>query len=205
MHLHIQLVITALIFATVFSAPILLAGTASLWLSRRWKFGPVLKITGWAAILIALILIAAGTHMGYRKSFAKGHEMFLPDVLRRMRGDIDEYHKKYKVYPRALDDSDFEPVLKEDWKENPLPAMYYDLNPNSLPEVALEFGLGHHPSAQVEEYPFLNARGEVAPELLRDTGHWLYDPKTGRLLVDCTHRAAIASWAVAGNPPIYTW
>lgn len=47
--------------------------------------------------------------------------------------------------------------------------------------------LGHPESNAVETYPFLDAKGNVDPAKLKDTGHWLYDAKTGTLIIDCTH------------------
>lgn len=55
-----------------------------------------------------------------------------------------------------------------------------------IPKINLSH-LGHQESAVVEEYPFLDSSGHVDPTKLKDTCHWLYDPKTGIVIVDCTH------------------
>lgn len=57
----------------------------------------------------------------------------------------------------------------------------------TIPLLHLE-RYGHPSSSQVEYYPFLDSQGKVDPKLLKDTGHWLYDPKTGSLVIDCTHK-----------------
>jgi hypothetical protein len=57
----------------------------------------------------------------------------------------------------------------------------------AIPALHLE-KYGHKSSNQVEYYPFLNSVGILDdPYKLRDTGHWLYDSKTGTILIDCTH------------------
>ncbi len=63
----------------------------------------------------------------------------------------------------------------------------------SIPTLHLE-KYGHPPSNQVEYYPFLNASGKLDVSKLKDTGHWLYDSKTGAVLIDCTHKDTL------GNP-----
>jgi len=73
-------------------------------------------------------------------------------------------------------------------------AIYYGDNngqwPSRLddpPEADLR-AFGHTPSNAVEMRPFLDAKGAVDRAALRDTGGWLYDSKSGTLIVDCTHR-----------------
>lgn len=209
MNIDSGILILSLLGAAIQSLPLIIVGVLAIFLANRLakgrKFGPALKVIGWLAICGGLILEVTTADFAYRKTFAKGHEMFLADVLGRLRGDIDEYRKKHGAYPRTLGETDFKTILMDDWAGNPLPVMYFHVAPSGLPEVSLRFGLGHSPSSEVETYPFLDAKGKVDLKLLRDTGHWLYNPKTGRLLVDCTHHAAISSWAVAGNPPIYEW
>jgi len=129
------------------------------------------------------ILLAYSTYASYNRfkvNLAAAREVQTYRGLSSLRSAVDLYDIDKARYPASLSDPRF-------------------LGPYiaAIPDVRLE-GKGHAPSAQVDSRDFLGADGRVEPAKLKDTGHWLYNPGNGRLIIDCTHES------LKGNR-IYEW
>jgi uncharacterized RDD family membrane protein YckC len=86
--------------------------------------------------------------------------------LKNIQTAIQVYYADQMAYPKDL---------------NSLVPKYLD----AVPAVKLDkYGFGS--SSQVESYSFLDSTGQVDPQRLKNTGHWLYDPATGKIVIDCT-------------------
>ncbi len=181
--MDIGLLVFLLAATAVFWLPFIALGLIGLRVYGRREPRPVLKLgLSCLSVLFGVALMVPKVDYGYRKTMAKSREAELPEKLDALRAAIAAYRERTKTYPKALQDA----VL------------------GGLPAVDLSFGLGHAPSSAVETFEFRQGAGQVDPASLKDTGRWLYDAKTGRLLIDCTHHAAVASWA-GGGGPVYTW
>lgn len=96
------------------------------------------------------------------------------------RSAIDKFGVGHQGrFPARLDVPELQKILLDQMGESPL-------GDNGLPRIRLGH-LGHAESPQVETYSFLDAKGEINPTVLRDTGRWLYDATSGSLVIDCTH------------------
>lgn|GEM_PF-2130400 len=67
----------------------------------------------------------------------------------------------------------------------------------AIPPIVLR-RYGHAVSSAIESRTFSDKQGKVDPAPLQDTGHWLYDPKSGNIIIDCTHKdskgQSVYSW-----------
>jgi uncharacterized RDD family membrane protein YckC len=78
----------------------------------------------------------------------------------------------------------YPPSLERLTKVEPSAAFPYL---DKIPMIKLK-SYGHSSSCQVEKYAFTDKKGKLVPSMLKDTGHWLYDPRSGLVVIDCTHK-----------------
>lgn len=169
----------------------------------RWK-----RWIAWAFAGILTVLVIPKANYVYWKTRAKQREHVLPDLIRTVRVAVEAFRAKHGRFPIDLREAAFVELLSAETKKL-AGAAGIDIDSHGMPMVELYAVAGrvpdHQLSSEVETYPFLNEKAEVDVLKLKDTGHWLYDPKTGTVLLDCTHRAAVATWTPARQQPFYVW
>ena len=119
--------------------------------------------------VLAAFVIASALYVGWFgfQFFKKCEHGTNLGHLGEMVEGITHYRKDKGAFPKKIEDLTPEYLLK-------------------IPELKL-VGYGHGYSCEVESYEFLYDDGKGDPKKLKDTGHWIYDPRTGILGIDCTH------------------
>ena len=129
------------------------------------------------AVVLVLVLVGGGSLFGgviagvlafqdYRHMETMATDSVNKTSLRNIQSAVQVYYVDQVAYPKDLGD---------------LVPKYLD----KMPILDLKkYGMGS--SAQVESYSFLDPAGQVDSSKLKNTGHWLYDPATGKVIIDCT-------------------
>ena len=143
------------------------AGTRVVYKGAPNTIAVVLTLVfGGGGLLVGAGITAALAIPNYKHMETIATDSLNKAALRNIQSAIQVYYVAQAAYPKDLES---------------LVPKYLD----KIPKLQLDkYGMGN--SNQVESYSFLDLMGQVDGSKLKNTGHWLYDPATGKIVIDCT-------------------
>lgn len=142
-----------------------------------------LIVVGMVPTLLPLIYASAvviPTFYRLKQMVVRAQETSTHAGLQTLRSATQIYYMKMGEYPENLKNASF------------LGEYILEIPPVTLGKK------GHPISKDIEISALSGSDIEDMASQLKDTGHWIYDPQTGRVIVDCTHQDT-------RGQPIYSW
>ncbi|OVE81610.1 hypothetical protein BVY03_03140 [bacterium K02(2017)] len=90
-------------------------------------------------------------------------------TLNNLRQHISNFQKDHQFYPKNLNELITKKYIK------------------TIPQAKL-IKFGHADSSQVLTKNFIDKQLNIKTQLLEDSGNWIYDAISGKLILDCTHQ-----------------